>query len=37
MGIGTMQNKIKIPGMLYIIVSFIPWIVYWILCGMGNR
>ena len=27
----------KIPGMLYILVSFIPWIVYWILCGMGNK
>jgi len=26
----------KIPGMLYILVSFAPWIVYWILCGMGN-
>lgn len=27
----------KIPGMLYILVSFAPWIVYWVLCGMGNR
>ncbi len=32
----TQSNKRKIPGMLYILVSFIPWIVYWILCGMGN-
>lgn len=23
--------------MLYILVSFIPWIVYWVVCGMGNR
>jgi len=23
-------------GMLYIIVSFVPWIVYWILCGIGS-
>lgn len=23
--------------MLYILVSFIPWIIYWILCGMGNK
>ena len=23
--------------MLYILVSFAPWIVYWVLCGMGNR
>ena len=22
--------------MLYILVSFVPWIVYWVLCGMGN-
>ena len=22
--------------MLYILFSFIPWIVYWILCGTGN-
>jgi len=31
------NNKRKIPGMLYILVSFIPWIIYWILCGMGNK
>lgn len=31
------NNKRKIPGMLYILVSFIPWIIYWVLCGMGNR
>ncbi|HIH97352.1 MAG TPA: NAD(P)-binding protein [Thermoplasmata archaeon] len=30
------DNKRKIPGMLYILVSFIPWIVYWVLCGMGK-
>ncbi|HAA89410.1 MAG TPA: all-trans-retinol 13,14-reductase [Peptococcaceae bacterium] len=30
------NNKRKIPGMLYILVSFIPWIVYWILCSLGN-
>ncbi len=30
------KNKRKIPGMLYITVSFIPWIVYWILSGKGN-
>lgn len=30
------NNKKKIPGMLYMLVSFIPWIIYWILCGMGN-
>ena len=26
----------KIPGMLYVLVSFIPWIVYWVLCGTGK-
>ena len=31
------SNKRKIPGMLYIIISFLPWIVYWVLCGMGNK
>ena len=30
-------KKRKIPGMLYILVSFIPWIIYWVLCGMGNK
>ncbi len=27
----------KMPGMFSIIASFIPWIVYWVLCGFGNR
>jgi len=30
------NDKRKIHGMLYIVVSFIPWIVYWVLCGMEN-
>jgi len=30
------DNKGKIPSMLYILFSFTPWIVYWVLCGMGN-
>ncbi|HDI75577.1 MAG: all-trans-retinol 13,14-reductase [Thermoprotei archaeon] len=25
----------KIPGMLYIFVSFTPWIIYWVLCSAG--
>lgn len=29
------KNK-KIPGMLWILVSFIPWIFYWVLSGFGN-
>lgn len=33
----NIESTKKIPGMLYIIVSFIPWIVYWVLCGMGNK
>jgi all-trans-retinol 13,14-reductase len=31
------NSKRKIPGMLYILVSFVPWIIYWVLCGMGNK
>jgi len=31
------NNNRKIPGMLYILVSFIPWIIYWVLSGMGNK
>jgi len=27
----------SILGMVYITVSFIPWIVYWVLCGLGFR
>jgi len=30
------DNKRKIPGMLYILISFIPWILHWVLCGMGS-
>jgi all-trans-retinol 13,14-reductase len=29
-------SKREIPGMLYILVSFTPWIVYWVLCSIGN-
>ena len=25
------------PGMIYVFISFVPWAVYWILCGMGNK
>ena len=31
-----MDSKRKIPGMLYIAVSFTPWIAYWALCGRGS-
>jgi len=27
----------KIPSMVYILVSFIPWIIHWVLCGLGNE
>ena len=26
----------KIPGVLIVSLSFIPWIIYWVLSGMGN-
>jgi len=29
--------KRKIPGMVCMLVSFFPWIVYWVLCGMGSE
>jgi len=31
------SDKGRIPGMLYMFVSFIPWIVYWVLSGMGDK
>ncbi|MEM0348298.1 MAG: FAD-dependent oxidoreductase [Zestosphaera sp.] len=27
----------RIPGMAYIVVSFVPWILYWVLCGLGFK
>lgn len=27
----------KIPGMLYILVSFTPWVIYWVLCSFGDK
>ena len=33
---GNIENDRKIPGMLYILVSFTPWIVYWTLSSIGN-
>jgi all-trans-retinol 13,14-reductase len=31
------KNKTGIPGMLYVFISFIPWIFYWSLCGFGSK
>ncbi|MCD6592911.1 FAD-dependent oxidoreductase [Candidatus Bathyarchaeota archaeon] len=33
---GYMRNNRKIPGVLHILISFVPWIVYWMLCKMRN-
>ena len=30
-------NSKRIPGILYILVSFVPWIAYWVLCGMESE
>lgn len=30
-----MTGRKKVPGMIYIFLSFMPWIVYWVLCGFG--
>jgi len=27
----------RIPGMVYILLSFIPWVVYWVASGSGSR
>ncbi len=29
-------NGKRMPGILYILVSFIPWITYWVLCGIWS-
>ncbi len=34
--IGPRENKRGMPGMLYMLVSFIPWLLYWVLCGIGS-
>lgn len=31
------QGKRRLPGMLYILLSFVPWILYWVFCGIGLR
>ena len=33
----NIKSNGKIPGMLYMLVSFAPWVVYWVLCGVGNK
>lgn len=35
MGSGLRGGR-SAPGMLFILASFAPWIVYWVLCGVGN-
>jgi all-trans-retinol 13,14-reductase len=32
----TKKKTFEIPGMLYILISFIPWILYWTLSGTGT-
>jgi len=32
-----MKNDRKVPGMLYMFVSFVPWILYWTLCSMDYK
>ena len=34
---GQRLNVRKIPGMIYLLVSFIPWITYWSLCGVIDK
>ncbi len=30
------MSKLRIPGMVWTIFAFVPWILYWVLTGMGN-
>jgi len=30
------ENSVGVPGQLYILVSFIPWILYWFLTGFAG-
>ena len=25
----------RVPGMVYMFISFVPWIIYWVLCDFG--
>jgi all-trans-retinol 13,14-reductase len=27
------ENSKRVPGQLYILISFTPWIIYWVLTG----
>lgn len=31
-----MAKTAKVPGMLWIAVSFLPWILYWVVSGLGD-
>ena len=31
------RKKARMPGMVYILLSFVPWIVYWVASGTGSR
>ena len=30
------MTKFRIPGMAWTVLAFVPWILYWVLAGMGN-
>jgi len=29
------RRKLRIPGMAWVFIAFVPWILYWVLAGMG--
>ena len=31
-----MAKTAKVPGMLWVAVSFLPWILYWVVSGLGD-
>ena len=32
----TEKNRLHIPGMAWTAIAFVPWILYWVLAGMGH-
>ncbi|NPV54750.1 MAG: NAD(P)/FAD-dependent oxidoreductase [Firmicutes bacterium] len=30
------RKQLRIPGMVHILISFVPWTLYWTLCGVGK-
>ncbi|MEM3929168.1 MAG: hypothetical protein QXX48_02675 [Candidatus Korarchaeum sp.] len=33
---GGSEGDNMVPGMLFVMVSFTPWMIYWTLCGIDT-